>query len=54
MRALTVKPPTARLPDLSLLLRANVFVGSRACAANNYVIVEKCGDVCPHLRRASS
>ena len=25
---------------------ADVFVGSRACAANHYVIVEKC-PVCP-------
>ena len=26
-----------------------VFVGSRACAANHYDIVEKCGYSCPHF-----
>ena len=30
-----------------------IFVGSHACAANHYVIAEKCGHACPHLRRAS-
>ena len=27
----------------------SVFVGSRACAANHYVIAEKCGNVCPYV-----
>ena len=27
-----------------------LFVGSRACAANHYVIAEKCPYKCPHLR----
>ena len=35
------------------LNKCTVFVGSRACAANHYVIAEKCGYACPHLRRAS-
>ena len=26
-----------------------IFVGSRACATNHYVIAEKCGYVCPHV-----
>ena len=47
-------PNAGKSCDENVFLRLTVFVGSRACAANHYVIAEKCPYKCPHLRPMSA